>query len=64
MEVHSLKNIYWQVADTVSIGTGASFNGIVLAMTNISVGTNASINGQLYAQTAVTLDANIVVKPK
>ena len=58
------KNIYWQVADTVSIGTGASFNGIVLAMTNISVGTNASINGQLYAQTAVTLDANIVVKPK
>ncbi len=57
------ENVFWQVADTVSIGTGASFEGVVLAMTNISVGTNASINGQLYAQTAVTLDANIIVKP-
>lgn len=58
------KNIVWQVADTVSIGTGAHFEGTILAMTNISVGTNASINGQLYAQTAVTLDANIIVKPE
>lgn len=57
------ENIIWQVADTVSIGTGAHFEGIILAMTNISVGTNASINGQLFAQTAVTLDANIIVKP-
>ena len=57
------ENIFWQVADTVSIGTGAHFEGIILAMTNISVGTNASINGQLFAQTAVTLDANIIVKP-
>lgn len=57
------KNIFWQVADTVSIGTGSHFEGIILAMTNISVGTNASINGQLYAQTAVTLDANIIKKP-
>jgi len=58
------ENIFWQVADTVSIGTGSHFEGIILAMTNISVGTNASINGQLYAQTAVTLDANIIVKPE
>lgn len=57
------ENIVWQVADTVSLGTGSHFEGIILAMTNISVGTNASINGQLYAQTAVTLDANTIVKP-
>lgn len=58
------KNIIWQVADTVSIGTNAHFEGIILAKTNISVGTDASINGQLYAQTAVTLNANIIVKPE
>lgn len=56
------KNIIWQVADTVTIGTDAHFEGTVLAKTNIRVNTNASINGQLYAQTAVTLDNNIIVK--
>jgi len=54
-------NIFWQAADTVTIGTGAHFEGTILAQTNISLGTNASINGRLYAQTAVTLDANTVV---
>lgn len=57
------ENIFWQVADTVSIGTGAHFEGNILAKTNISFGTNASINGSLYAQTAVTLDAATVTKP-
>ncbi|MBN2504990.1 MAG: DUF3494 domain-containing protein [Bacilli bacterium] len=57
------ENIFWVVADTVSIGTGAHFEGTILAMTNISMGTNASINGNLYAQTAVTLDACTVTKP-
>jgi hypothetical protein len=57
------ENIIWQVADTVSIGTGAHFEGTILAMTNISMGTNSSINGSLYAQTAVTLDASTVTKP-
>jgi len=56
------KNIVWQVADTVAIGSGAHFEGTILAMTNISMGTNSSINGRLYAQTAVTLDATTVVK--
>ncbi|MDT8337065.1 MAG: ice-binding family protein [Candidatus Izemoplasmatales bacterium] len=57
------QNIIWQVADTVSVGTGAHFEGTILAMTNISFGTNSSINGCLYAQTAVTLDATTVTKP-
>ncbi|MFA6648759.1 MAG: ice-binding family protein [Candidatus Izemoplasmatales bacterium] len=56
------KNIFWVVADTVAIGTGAHFEGTILAMTNISMGTNASINGNLYSQTAITLDACIVDK--
>lgn len=54
------ENIFWQTAETVSIGTGAHFEGTILSMTNIALGTNASINGRLLAQTAVTLDQNIV----
>lgn len=57
------KNIFWQAAESVSIGTGSHFEGIVLSMTNITMGTNSSINGRLYAQTAVTLDASTVVAP-
>lgn len=57
------KNIFWQSAQTVSIGTGAHFEGIVLGKTNISMGTKASINGRLLAQTAVTLIKSTVVAP-
>ncbi|MGB3367975.1 MAG: ice-binding family protein [Acidaminobacteraceae bacterium] len=57
------KNIFWQTADTVSIGTGAHFEGIILSMTNITLATNSSINGRILAQTAVTIDASIVVAP-
>ncbi|HEY8909114.1 MAG TPA: ice-binding family protein [Desulfosporosinus sp.] len=57
------KNIFWQSAQTVEIGTGSHFEGIVLGMTNITLGTNASINGRLLAQTAVTLIMSTVVAP-
>ncbi|MCL6457419.1 MAG: ice-binding family protein [Gorillibacterium sp.] len=57
------KNIFWQAAQTVAIGTGSHFEGIVLGKTNISLGTNASINGRLLAQTAVTLIKSTVVAP-
>ena len=57
------KNIFWQVAQTVSIETGSHFEGIVLGKTNIAMGTNSSINGRLLAQTAVTLIKTTVVAP-
>ena len=57
------KNIFWQTAETVSIGTGSHFEGNILCKTNITLGTNASIIGRLLAQTAVTLDASTVVTP-
>jgi len=57
------KNIYWQVADVVTIGTGAHFEGIVLGQTAIVMTTGASINGRLLAQSAVTLDATTVAQP-
>ncbi len=57
------ENIFWQVAGSVTIGTTAHFEGIILGMTNIAVLTNATVNGRLLAQTAVTLDQNAVVEP-
>ena len=57
------KNIFWQAAETVSIGTGAHFEGNILCKTNITMAANSSINGRLLAQTAVTLDQSTVVAP-
>lgn len=57
------KNIIWQAAETVAIGTGAHFEGIILGKTNITLGTHASVNGRLLAQTAVTLIKSTVVAP-
>jgi len=58
------KNIYWQVADAVTLGTTSHFEGIILGGSGINLKTGASINGQMLAQTAVTLQMNTVVKPQ
>jgi hypothetical protein len=55
------KNIYWQVCETVALGTGSHFEGTILAKTNITLGANASVNGRLLAQTACTLIKNTIV---
>lgn len=57
------KNIFWQVADSVSIGTTAHFEGVVLGKTLVAVKTGASANSRLFAQTAVTLEMNTVTQP-
>lgn len=57
------KNIFWQVAGEVTLGTTAHLEGIVLSMTGITLGTGASMNGRALAQTAVILDGNTVVNP-
>ena len=57
------KNIFWQVAGSVSIGTTANFKGIVLCQTDITLQTGASVNGRLLAQTAVNIDATTVTQP-
>ena len=57
------KNIFWQVAGAVTLGTTAQFEGIVLAKTMIAVNTGASVNGRLLAQTAVTLQMNAITQP-
>ena len=57
------KNIFWQVADAVTLDTTSHFEGIILGQTNIALNTGASINGRLLAQTAVTLQKNTVTQP-
>src|SRR3989339_454766 len=57
------EHIYWVVADTIAIGVGADFQGIILSMTNVSMNTGSSLTGMIYAQTSVSLDATVVTKP-
>ena len=58
------KNIFWQVAGTVSLGTTSHFEGVILSMTGITFKTGASMNGRALAQTAVILDGNAITQPQ
>jgi hypothetical protein len=58
------KNIFWQVAGSVSAGTTSHVEGIILSQTSIILKTGASMNGRALAQTAVILDGNAVTKPQ
>jgi hypothetical protein len=57
------KNIFWQVAGQVTLGTTSHFEGIILSMTGITLQTGATMNGRALAQTAVILDSNTLTKP-
>ncbi len=57
------KNVFWQSAGVVAVGTTAHFQGVVLAKTMVAVNTGASVNGRLLAQTAVTLQKNVIAQP-
>ena len=57
------KNIFWQVAGSVALGTTAHVEGIVLGKTLIAVNTGATVHGRLLAQTAITLQMNAVTAP-
>lgn len=57
------RNVFWQVAEGVTIGANAHFEGIVLGKTAITFGNLSSINGRLLAQTAAVLDQTTVTIP-
>lgn len=57
------KNVFWQVSGSVTLGSSAHVEGIVLAKTAIALGSTASVEGRLLSQTAVTLINNTVVRP-
>ena len=57
------KNVFWQVAGLVDLGTTAHLEGVLLTQTSIALRTGASINGRLLAQTAVSIDGSAIVQP-
>jgi hypothetical protein len=48
------KNVFWQVAGTVDVGTTAHSAGIILSQTAIKLETGASLSGRALAQTAIS----------
>jgi len=57
-------NVFWQVGSSASIGTGAAFQGTILAQQSITATTSATIVGRLLARSAaVTLDTNTITAP-
>ncbi|MDO8971066.1 MAG: ice-binding family protein, partial [Saprospiraceae bacterium] len=57
------KNIFWQVAGQVTLGTTANLKGIMLCQTLMSMGTGSIFTGRALVQSAVTLDAATVTAP-
>lgn len=57
------KNIFWQVAGQVTIGTTAHFEGIILSQTAITLQTGATMNGRALAQSMVALESATVTQP-
>lgn len=57
------KNVFWQVAGAVAIGTTAHFEGILLSQTSITLDTGASMNGRALAQTAVAIRQAALTQP-
>lgn len=57
------KNIVWQVAGFVDLGTTSHAEGSMLSKTAIHLRKGASVGGRLLAQTAVTLDMATVTAP-
>jgi len=53
------KNVFWQVAGGVTLGTTAHMEGVILSKTAITLGTGATANSRLMAQTAVTLGGTV-----
>jgi hypothetical protein len=57
------KNVFWQVAGNVDLGTSAHAEGIFVSMTSINLQGNSSVNGRLLAQTAIHLAMSTVSAP-
>jgi hypothetical protein len=54
-------NIFWQVADQVTLVGTAAMKGIILGKTGIAFGANGTLDGRALAQTLVTLITNTVL---
>ncbi len=56
------KNIYWQVAGKVDIGSTAQIQGIMLVKTAVNFQANSTLNGRIFSQTAVSLNQATVTQ--
>lgn len=57
-------NVFWQVSQSATLGSGSTFNGTILALTSVSLATGATVSGRVLARTgAVTMQANTITAP-
>lgn len=57
-------NVFWQVASSGALHTGANFAGTIMALTSVTADTGATITGRLLARTGtVTMDTNTITRP-
>jgi hypothetical protein len=56
------KNIYWQVAGYVSIGSGVHFEGTILSKTAVTMKTASSLNGKILSQENAALQMVTIVE--
>jgi hypothetical protein len=53
-----VKNIFWAVSESVSLGENSVFKGVLSSATKVILKATASLDGRIFAGTAVTLIAN------
>jgi type VI secretion system secreted protein VgrG len=57
-------NVFWRVGTSATLGTGASFDGSILADQSITMNTGATLSGRALAlNAALTLDDNVITVP-
>jgi len=57
-------HVFWQVGSSATLGTGSTFRGSILALTDITVTTDVIVDGRVLARNgAVTLDTDTITTP-
>jgi hypothetical protein len=57
------KNIFWQVAGTVSVMAGAHMEGVLLGKTSVTFVSGSTLNGRVMSQTACILQVATITAP-
>jgi hypothetical protein len=55
------KNIIWQVAGDVTVGTDAEFQGVILADSNVLFKAGSTLEGRILAQGCVDIEMMVVI---
>lgn len=58
-------NVFWQVTSSATLGSGSTFVGTIMALTDVHLTTGATLSGRALARNgAVTLQANTISLPR